>query len=563
MALPHVRLFKENSLQSVLTANSYFDGVIVFFSDKKALFESVPSTQAIADLDPTFGDELQVVIPHDAKPSKRVLIVPVGSLNNDFDDVRRYRGRSSILCSWICSGDSDAAFAAGTKAIKTGIVAPLIVFADTPAQTRTDWTYSTENDYACFLEVTLLGFLEASYEPIDAREHLARTNKSLFEFKELGLVSSWVKEDSEDWIQRVLAIEQGRRLAKDIGSPDPERMSPIRIVEYLQEQFKDDSVVKMTVINDIDVIKKEYPLAHAVTRASLAVPRHHPRFVHFEYKSPDQSQVKENLYFVGKGVTFDTGGADIKSDGHMRDMSRDKCGAASVAGFLKTVELLQPKGVNITAGLALVRNSIGPDSYVCDEIIYSRNGTRVLVGNTDAEGRMVMTDLLCEFKERALKHKKTEEASSKAPALLFTVATLTGHALRAYDGYAIALDNGFSRRNKISRRLHDAGHVLGDPFEISTMRREDIEVVQPGRSSEDVIQANDKPSTMTNRGHQYPAGFMLIASGLNKHGLSHDDPIGYTHVDIAGSAEVMSAVGWSLPRTTGSPVAAFTGAFLI
>jgi leucyl aminopeptidase len=58
------------------------------------------------------------------------------------------------------------------------------------------------------------------------------------------------------------------------------------------------------------------------------------------------------------------------------DMSRDKCGAAAVAGFLKTVSLLAPKHVNIIAGLALVRNSIGSDSYVSDEVLYSRNGTR-------------------------------------------------------------------------------------------------------------------------------------------------------------------------------------------
>jgi leucyl aminopeptidase len=57
-------------------------------------------------------------------------------------------------------------------------------------------------------------------------------------------------------------------------------------------------------------------------------------------------------------------------------MSRDKCGAAAVAGFLKTVSLLAPKHVNITAGLSLVRNSIGSDSYVSDEVLYSRNGTR-------------------------------------------------------------------------------------------------------------------------------------------------------------------------------------------
>lgn len=238
-------------------------------------------------------------------------------------------------------------------------------------------------------------------------------------------------------------------------------------------------------------------------------------------------------------------------------MSRDKCGAAAVAGFFKTIDLLKPLHVNVTAGIALVRNSVGSDMYVSDEIIYSRNGTRVLVGNTDAEGRMVMADLLCEFKERVLAEK------SSSPSFLFSVATLTGHAIRAYDGYGVVMDNGFARKHKISQRIYDAGHIMADPFEISTFRREDIACVQPGRSSEDIVQANDKPSTMTNRGHQYPAGFMLIASGLDKHGLHAESPIGYTHVDIAGSAELMSAIGWSLPRVTGSPVAALTDAFLV
>lgn len=83
-----------------------------------------------------------------------------------------------------------------------------------------------------------------------------------------------------------------------------------------------------------------------------------------------------SLYFVGKGVTYDTGGADIKCSGHMRDMSRDKCGAAAVAGFFKTVSLLAPTKVNVTGGLALVRNSVGPDMYVSDEIIVARSGKR-------------------------------------------------------------------------------------------------------------------------------------------------------------------------------------------
>lgn len=126
----------------------------------------------------------------------------------------------------------------------------------------------------------------------------------------------------------------------------------------------------------------------------VVVARHQPCVIHLEYKAPDQSQVKEHLYYVGKGITYDTGGADIKHSGAMVGMSRDKGGAAAILGLFAVVAKMQPRGVNVTAALAMVRNSVGSDAYVSDEIIKARSGCRVRVGNTDAEGRMVMADLL-------------------------------------------------------------------------------------------------------------------------------------------------------------------------
>ncbi|RCH87043.1 Cytosol aminopeptidase, catalytic domain [Rhizopus stolonifer] len=544
MELPKLELFSEDKVLLSNIATNY-DGLIVIFTEKEALSQFT-GLQAYSELDAAFGESIQLILPHDQTPHKRILIAPTGSLFNDFDDVRRFK---------------DAAYNAGVHALKVGMRNPLVCFADEPTLgTTSEWTFEEQNDYKHYLEVTMLGLLEANFEPIDVRQHKGDKIKTM---ERIGFISS-SNLCEEKLIQRVSAIEAGRRMAKDIGNPDPEIMSPINIAKYIQEQFKGVENIKVSVIEDVNEIKKNYPLAHAVTRASLAVERHHPRFIHFEYTSPDQSKVKENLYFVGKGVTYDTGGADIKCSGHMRDMSRDKCGAAAVAGFFKTISMLAPEKVNVTGGLALVRNSVGPDMYVSDEVIVARSGVRVLVGNTDAEGRMVMTDLLCQFKEKALAHKQSNSPSANAPSLLFTCATLTGHAIRAYAGYGITLDNGFARKNRVSRRVHDAGHVLADPFEISTLRREDVECVKPGRSSEDLISANDQPSTMTNRGHQYPAGFMLQASGLDKYGLDNKEiSLGYTHLDVAGSAETLSGVGWSLPRVTGSPVAALAGAFLI
>ncbi|KAG0043312.1 Cytosol aminopeptidase, catalytic domain [Gryganskiella cystojenkinii] len=229
---------------------------------------------------------------------------------------------------------------------------------------------------------------------------------------------------------------------------------------------------------------------------------------------------------------------------------------------MATVAELKPKHVNVTAILSLVRNSVGSNAYVSDEIIYSRAGLRVLVGNTDAEGRMVMTDPLCECKEMILAERK---AGIFIPSRLFTVATLTGHAIRAYGPYGICLDNGPARKAHVSTRIQTGGHILGDPFEISTLRREDYGSVAPGSAAEDVVQANDKASTMTARGHQYPMAFMSLASGLSEFGLEKEkkEQIAYTHVDVAGSAEELSGVGYSLPEVTGNPVPAFAATFLI
>lgn len=219
-----------------------------------------------------------------------------------------------------------------------------------------------------------------------------------------------------------------------------------------------------------------------------------PCVVRLEYTSPTPADVKENLFFIGKGVTYDTGGADLKVGGAMRGMSRDKCGASGVAGFMKvsrfdffsglafkfiflfliqTVSMLKPTRVNIVAECGFVRNSIGPDAYVSDEIITSRAGVRCLIGNTDAEGRMVMGDILCKLKEEALVKAKT---ASSIPNRLFTVATLTGHSIRACGHYSVLLENGPAKMDGVAKRIYDAGELFGEPCEITSLRKDDFKV---------------------------------------------------------------------------------------
>ncbi|KAJ3022777.1 hypothetical protein HKX48_005253 [Thoreauomyces humboldtii] len=553
MVLPRIVPVLAPKLAAALSAQSPYDGLLVIFSaigsittQSNALRSLAPAVLALTKADASAATTVAFLAHGDA-PGSRVVLSPTGNLRGDVDDVRRF---------------TDAARSGLRRIRSSGSKRPLVILPDTPVTATPGVSSATtarlQRDYSKFLEVTLLGLLAEAYVPLQAREHSASQKIAEEPFEEIGIAVDGSDELAEQAVRFANAVDEGRRLAKDVGGSDPERMTPLRAAEYIEASFKGTDVT-VSIERDVAVLKKEYPFLHAVARASLAVPRHFPAVVRLEYHAPDQSEVKENIFLVGKGVTYDTGGLDIKAGGWMRGMSRDKCGATGCAGFLKTVALLKPRHVNVIADLGFVRNSCGADGYVSDEIIVSRAGVRALIGNTDAEGRMVMTDLLCLAKERALSPRY-----AKIPSRLMTVATLTGHAVRAVGPYGICLDNGPAREDSISTRLVAAGHIIGDPFERSTLRREDYNFNLPGSANEDVVQANDKASSATNRGHQSPAAFMAVASGLSPHhGLDTEHPIAYTHLDIAGSAEEDHGVGLSLAPVTGAPVAALVQAFLV
>jgi leucyl aminopeptidase len=213
----------------------------------------------------------------------------------------------------------------------------------------------------------------------------------------------------------------------------------------------------------------------------------------------------------------------------MAGMSRDKCGAAAICGFMKCVEMRQPEDLHVISALCMVRNNVGEECYVADEIITSRAGVRVRVGNTDAEGRMAMSDSLCLMKERAIKENLPDPH-------LYTIATLTGHACLALGDYTGVMDNKVALNAGHAFNFCRAGDEIGDPSEISPLRREDFDFHRSKAYGEDLLQCNNLPSSRTPRGHQTPAAFMIMSSGLDKCDASSSTPLKYTHLDIAGSA---------------------------
>ena len=249
----------------------------------------------------------------------------------------------------------------------------------------------------------------------------------------------------------------------------------------------------------------------------------------------------------------------------MAGMRRDKCGAAAAAGFMLSCARASPElteGLKVVVELGCVRNSIGADAFVADEILTSHAGKRVLIGNTDAEGRLVLADVLSHLRERV-----ASDPGAHPHASFLSLATLTGHASRCFGPYAAATDSAAARAaGGLAPRLAAAGARLGQPLEVSSLRREDFAFVAPGGKGTpvsscgdcyDVLQSNNAPTAVTARGHQFPMAFLLIASGLSEHGAASELPIPYCHVDLADSVADARGV------ETGSPILPLFGHFLL
>ncbi|XP_076005521.1 putative aminopeptidase W07G4.4 [Genypterus blacodes] len=498
--------------------NQNFDGLILVTQSHDSLPAELQCLRAplqdYSSVDSGVGDEM-VLLKVPGLPGNRMVYAATGPVNRDYDDVRRF---------------GDAAANGIKRALKAGMQRPLLVC---PAH----------KDYKNSTLVAALGALHALYMPLEVRE--ANIKPSQYKACVLGL---WVAKEAQGprLVELAHAMESGRLAYRDIGGSDPERMAAPRVADYVTELFK-DSPVKVEVLRDVKFMEKEYPCLAAVNRCANAVPRHQARVIKLHYCG--EGPIQKTLMLVGKGITYDTGGADIKAGGFMAGMHRDKCGAAAVAGFFQILAKLKPKHLKVVGSMAMVRNSVGSDCYVADELVLSRAGRRVRVGNTDAEGRMVMADLLCEMKEKAVLETSPE---------LFTIATLTGHAIRAMGpNYSIIMDNGPAHRTGNASQWQKAGEVLGDVFEVSTIRREDYDFHKGKSEYEDILQANNLPSTLTPRGHQAPAAFLIMTSGLDKHGVDSAKPLPYSHVDIAGSSGPFPGV------PTGAPIIAMATHYII
>ncbi|MEQ1890345.1 MAG: leucyl aminopeptidase family protein [Alphaproteobacteria bacterium] len=206
----------------------------------------------------------------------------------------------------------------------------------------------------------------------------------------------------------VSRIVQGVFLARDLINTPSNDMGPQELSDAASAMAAQYGASLKILIGD-ELLSHNYPMIYAVGKASTRP----PRLLDMHWGDVDAPRVT----LVGKGVVFDSGGLDLKPSDGMRWMKKDMGGAAHVLGL---AWMIMDAGLKLRLRvlIPIAENSVSGDSFRPGDVLTSRKGLTVEIGNTDAEGRLILADALA-------------EAATEQPQLLFDLATLTGAARTA------------------------------------------------------------------------------------------------------------------------------------
>jgi leucyl aminopeptidase len=320
---------------------------------------------------------------------------------------------------------------------------------------------------------------------------------------------------SEEALNKATVLAESVALVKDwVSTPANLLRPPIFAVEIQQAAVA--AGLEVEVLDAEALSAGGYGGVLAVGGGSAA----EPRLVRLTYRPEDAAG---HVAFVGKGITFDSGGINIKPGAGMWDMKTDMAGAAAVVGATVAAARL---GLNVavTCTVALAENMLSGSSYRPSDVITIRNGTTVEILNTDAEGRLVLADAI----SRALEDE---------PDALYDVATLTGGQILALGRRTMGLMGTDAETERLRRLGEETGeHGWPMPF------------------PEDIVKLMESPI----------ADVSQCATGLKRDGhmiqggvfLSKFVPeeMPWAHLDIAGPADSDSSYGYISKGATGRPV---------
>ncbi len=249
----------------------------------------------------------------------------------------------------------------------------------------------------------------------------------------------------QSMIERAVAQGLSVNIARHLVNLPASDLNPDTYALLVSELFSESKNCTVTVWDAKRLKKEKMGLLLAVGKAAA----HPPCLIHIRYRQDDTS-ARKPLALVGKGITFDTGGLDLKPSAFMRLMKKDMGGSAALVGlavWLERTRFSQP----VDIWLAVAENAVGDKSFRPGDVIKARNGKTVEIDNTDAEGRLVLADALS---------VAVSEENENRPGAVIDVATLTGAARVALGLQIGAL---FANDQCLSDALYQAGIDSGDP----------------------------------------------------------------------------------------------------
>ena len=235
-------------------------------------------------------------------------------------------------------------------------------------------------------------------------------------------------------------VAQACALARDMINTPANDMGPDDL-EAVAAQVAARFGASLTVTRGDDLLTRGYPAVHAVGRA--ATPARAPRMLELTWGAADHPLIA----LIGKGVVFDTGGLDIKPSSGMRWMKKDMGGAAHALALAQMI-MQSALPVRLCVLLPVVENAIAGDAMRPGDVLATRKGLTVEVGNTDAEGRLVLADALT-------------RAAELEPVLTIDLATLTGAARVAVGPDIVPF---YTDDDALAEALHAAARRVEDPL---------------------------------------------------------------------------------------------------
>ncbi|THH03732.1 hypothetical protein EW145_g6051 [Phellinidium pouzarii] len=340
--------------------------------------------------------------------------------------------------------------------------------------------------------------------------------------------------DKSEW-ERGVAFASAQILARELMELPANMLTPTIFCEHIRREAENLAGVEVIVRDEAWAEEKGMRTFLSVTRGTAEPAKLLELYITYSAFSQciSASSQAQPLAFVGKGITFDSGGISLKPGSNMKLMRGDMGGAASVcAAALAIARLKIP--INLVVVVPLTENMPGPAASKPGDVIYAMNGKTVEIDNTDAEGRLVLAD--------ALYYAST----AFNPHTVVDVATLTGAMETALGSVYSGV---FSTSDSLWSELHAAGEHEYDRF--WRMPLDDDFAPQIGRSNADLCNTGGRP------GGACTAALFLKAfvDGIEEEG-AQAARLRWAHIDIAGSMEAVRAEPYQYTGMTGRPTRA-------